>query len=292
MKSFQRHAKEPVILCGDLNSRPHGVAHSYLTHGHINAKLVAPWYGHLSVNPDEETIMVEPEENGENSDDEDDPGNVESLTNDVSDLHLSSNHGKSMMSTAVAGASAAESPPRMRYMLDASLNKLCRWLRILGQDVALETDEEEKLRTGKQAEMIIFDRCREEQRTLVTTSPRLMERRDCPASAYCVSPPFLSSVQKLEVAMVHMLLTHGVVLEPASFLSRCVVCNGKIVEVDEDEEKRRILIDYEAPPDLINGGMAVYECDGCKQGTVGLLVLFVCFFYGAPLPRRILTEIV
>lgn len=153
--------------------------------------------------------------------------------------------------------------PRMRYLLDASLNKLCRWLRILGQDAALETDEEEKLRTGDTAEMVIFQRCLSERRTLVTTSPRLMQRRDCPPSVYCIHPPFLS---KLEVALIHMLLTHGVVLDPSTFLSRCVVCNGNIVEEHDDTAKRRILNEYEAPSGLIDEGMAVYECDGCHQG--------------------------
>ena len=152
--------------------------------------------------------------------------------------------------------------PKIRYLLDASLNKLCRWLRILGQDVALETDQEEKLRTGE-GEMVIFDRCKKELRTLVTTSPRLIQRRDCPPNMYCIHPPYLSY---LEVAMVHMLSVHGVVLAPSTFLSRCVVCNGNIIEEHDYVKKRHILSEYEAPHDLIDDGMAVYVCDGCQQG--------------------------
>ena len=46
-------------------------------------------------------------------------------------------------------AISSESPnePQVRYMLDYTLNRFCRWLRILGLDAALETEEEEKLRT-------------------------------------------------------------------------------------------------------------------------------------------------
>jgi Mut7-C RNAse domain len=110
---------------------------------------------------------------------------------------------------------------------------------------------------------VIFERCVEERRILVTTSPRLMQRRDCPPNVYCIHPPFLSH---LEVAMVHMLLTHGVELEPSTFLSRCVVCNGNIVEEHDDTIKRRILTEYEAPHALIDEGMAVYVCNGCQQG--------------------------
>jgi uncharacterized protein with PIN domain len=213
-----------LILCGDLNSRPRSITHTYLVRGWINGKHVAPWYN--QTDPNEETTI----------DDDDD------LVDQISNLQV-------------------REPPYMRYILDATLNKLCRWLRILGQDAALETDEEERLRTG-QGRMIVFDRCREEGRTLVTTSTRLMYRKDCPPGAYCINPSILPN---LEVAMVHMLLTHGVVLEPTIFLSRCVVCNGNIVDVGKPTDKRRILEEYQAPPDL-SENLEVYECDGCKQG--------------------------
>ena len=41
--------------------------------------------------------------------------------------------------------------PKVRYLLDSTLNKFCRWLRILGVDAALETkkEEEERTRDGK-----------------------------------------------------------------------------------------------------------------------------------------------
>jgi uncharacterized protein with PIN domain len=231
-----------------LNSRPGGTTHSYLTQGFINAKRIAPWY------------TLTPGTNDE-SDGEEQPMKASQANESASSNLISAFNAMKLFDGEEQHANES-AKPRMRYLLDAGLNKLCRWLRILGQDAALETEEEEKLRTG-QGQMVIFERCVKEQRTLVTTSPRLMQRRDCPSSVYCIHPPFLS---KLEVALVHLLLTHGVILEPSTFLSRCVVCNGNIVEVLNDEEKRRILREYEAPLDLIEGGMAVYECDGCQQG--------------------------
>ena len=39
------------------------------------------------------------------------------------------------------------STPKVKYLLDSTLNRFCRWLRILGLDAALETEEEEKERT-------------------------------------------------------------------------------------------------------------------------------------------------
>ena len=157
-----------------------------------------------------------------------------------------------------ATATESSPPPQVRYLLDATLNKLCRWLRILGQDCALETDEEEKQRT-KEGNMVIFQRCRHERRTLVTTSTRLMLRKDCPPGTYCINPTFLPH---LEVAMIHLFLTYGVVLEPATFLTRCVVCNGAILLVHDPDTRRAI---YQAPNELAEE-MEVFQCNGCQQG--------------------------
>lgn len=231
---------EPIVFCGDLNSRPHSFTHSYLARGSVNAKHVAPWYHYYDSDQDD---SWHPDT------DSNDNGDATSLADRIANLQLTQQH-----------ATPTE-PPRVRYLLDSTLNKLCRWLRILGVDTALETEEEEKARTG-QGRMLLFNRCREERRTLVTTSTRLLHRRDCPPGGYCISPALLPS---LEVILVHMLLTHGVVLVPKTFLTRCVVCNGMICNVTDSSEKRRIMQDYQAPSGL-SEEMEVYECNGCKQG--------------------------
>lgn len=287
-----------MILCGDLNSRPNGVTHTYLSHGYIDAKRIAPWYNHHPncdhfhpnhIKPNDTTDSLPlPTPASRNDNDMELPSNEsvmssdkanesttivvnlingtnidEALVNDMSALKVTNTMDTTTeRKKAGNNADKDDDVPQIRYLLDASLNKLCRWLRILGQDAAIETDDEEKLRTGK-GEMVIFDRCKKEQRTLVTTSPRLMQRRDCPTSVYCIHPPYLSH---LEVVMVHMLLSHGVELIPSTFLSRCVVCNGKIIEEHDDTRKRQILSEYEAPHALIDEGMAVFVCDGCQQG--------------------------
>jgi len=51
-----------------------------------------------------------------------------------------------------------------------------------------------------------------------------------------------------------------------TFLGRCVVCNGDIVEVHDDERKRGILREYQAPENLLKDNMEIYECSGCRQG--------------------------
>jgi mRNA deadenylase 3'-5' endonuclease subunit Ccr4/uncharacterized protein with PIN domain len=260
---------EPLIFCGDLNSRPNSITHSYLTRGSINAKHTAPWYRHSDEEyeyndkntPTTKKVVVDDDTTDDN-DEKKEQAEVLVVDQLISNLQITAST-TTITATETQQKQQPPNPdiPRVRYMLDATLNKLCRWLRILGQDVALETEEEERLRT-KENDMVVFQRCLDERRTLVTTSTRLMQRRDCPPGTYCISPVYLPT---LEVAMIHMLLNHGVVLEPNTFLTRCVVCNGMICEVHEPTEKRRILQDYQAPSDL-SEVLEVYECDGCKQG--------------------------
>ena len=95
----------------------------------------------------------------------------------------------------------------------------------------------------------------------MTTSSKLMLRKDCPGGAYHVSA---SMSNNLELCLVHMLRMHGVVLEPAKFLTRCVVCNGKIEKVTDLNEKRRIFADNQAPD--LSSELDAYACDSCGQG--------------------------
>jgi hypothetical protein len=96
----------------------------------------------------------------------------------------------------------------------------------------------------------------------VTTSYKLLLRKDCPSGTYLVNP---KSLKNLEAAFVHLLLHHGVTLEPAKFLSRCVVCNGHIQDVQDEKDKQRVFAANNAP-DLSDELADVYECNGCGQG--------------------------
>ena len=242
-KAFLQRDDEPFVFCGDLNSKPQGAAYTYLVRGVMNGKLVAPWYHQVQLGDAALNVA-----DGSAEDDDDD---IHSLADRMTrELSLSSDDSWN-----------TPFEPRVRYMLDNTLNKLCRWLRILGQDAALESDVEERLRT-QEAIFGIFDRCKDERRTLVTSSRRMLSRRDCPPGAYWLSPKLLND---LELALVHLLLTHGVVLDPSKFLSRCVVCNGSIVEVQDAEKKKKILHSYDAPYESV-ANLEVCECDGCQQG--------------------------
>jgi hypothetical protein len=68
----------------------------------------------------------------------------------------------------------------------------------------------------------------------------------------------------LEAALVHLLLLHGVTLRPSLFLTRCVVCNGMIVDVPSKEKQASIFAQYGSPN--FSDTLDVYQCSTCGQG--------------------------
>ena len=114
----------------------------------------------------------------------------------------------------------------------------------------------------------LFDHCKNEQRTLLTTSYNLLLRKNCPPGAYLIDP---KSTSDLEQALPRLLGTHGVELTPCTFLTRCVVCNGHINRVHTEEEKRAVFEENGCkflPKPLVEEkeNMDVFRCDGCGQG--------------------------
>jgi len=229
-KRFSGNEDHPVILCGDLNSKPGGPVHTYFTQGRVNAKLCAPWY---------------------------DNGDRDEKIEDLSNI-IESTRG------LFEGLNLERSPSSpLRYILDFTLNRFCRWLRILGIDAALETDEEEIERT-KNGNLVIFARCRDEGRTLITTSSKLLQRKDCPPGAYLMNP---KTQNNLEVALVHLLTSHGAKLQPKFFLTRCVICNGQIKEVKDLEKRKCVLMAHSAPLSIVEDDkLDCFQCCGCGQG--------------------------
>jgi hypothetical protein len=74
------------------------------------------------------------------------------------------------------------------------------------------------------------------------------------------------SLSNLEVTLCHLLISHGVKLEPRNFLSRCVVCNGKIHQVFDPKNIEEIFASHQAPENLNQEVMEVYQCTSCSQG--------------------------
>ena len=114
----------PIIFCGDFNSQPGSHVHRYLVDGYVNGKVAAPWYSVSEEENHQGYAMgsdLEPEE--------------ERLASRIDHLSLKEK------------TTQLQPTPAVRYLLDFTLNRFTRWLRILGIDAALETEDEENRRT-------------------------------------------------------------------------------------------------------------------------------------------------
>ena len=97
----------------------------------------------------------------------------------------------------------------------------------------------------------------------MTTASKLLNRKDCPPGTYLLDT---KSLLNLESTIVHLLISHGVKLEPNKILSRCVVCNGSIEPVYNEDLRQKIFQSYKAPEEVNVEVLDVYQCNGCSQG--------------------------
>ena len=116
-----------------------------------------------------------------------------------------------------------------RFLCDSSLNRLTRWLRLLGIDTELETAAEEAKRTSTQNDCSqLFARCVSEKRLLLTSSRKVLQRSECPPAVFVdnrnARESFAALVKKLRIPV-----------QPSTFLTRCVKCNG-VIKAEESGE--------------------------------------------------------
>jgi len=121
----------PVLVCGDMNSKPNSTVYRFFVDKMgINAKQITPWYAHHFENNRSDAIEAPDMKSS----------NQEKVIGD--EIILSQ-----MEHLGVCEKAGEDNIPQIRYLLDYSLNKFTRWLRMLGIDAELETEAEEEERT-------------------------------------------------------------------------------------------------------------------------------------------------
>jgi uncharacterized protein with PIN domain len=150
--------------------------------------------------------------------------------------------------------------PNTKFLCDFSLAKLCRWMRILGVDVAMDSWEYRgdgpasmtKLSADEKSRSInlFFERARKEKRVILTSSKTLIERSSCPQCFY-VQP------NHLETALVSVYHEFGLDLSRERFLTVCGKCGGEIEEVDGFDERLM--------GKIIPNDRQIYACKACAQ---------------------------
>ena len=190
-------SRYPVIVCGDLNSKPNSAVIDFFTAGKVDARTVAPW--HYFYNEKEERDDKISEENYSRVNEENIDNSTLSSSKNVNRVNSSESKRKEILSIhnhdkqrgksnemdaffkkmqtldvndtpqcyPISTSSKTQmysdsgnptknnlqitntdkSVPSVHFLLDMTLNKLARWLRILGIDALLETEEEERART-------------------------------------------------------------------------------------------------------------------------------------------------
>lgn len=99
--------------------------------------------------------------------------------------------------------------PNTKFLVDMSLSKLTRWLRILG----VYSSSVSCSGNSTHINTSVFDRARRERRVFLTTSKGLLERSSCPAFSRYVNPA------KQAEAMVDLFRDFGLALRRDRFLT-------------------------------------------------------------------------
>jgi uncharacterized protein with PIN domain len=128
-----------------------------------------------------------------------------------------------------------------RFLLDAMLGKLARYLRMCGHDAAYALDR------GFEDDDALVDIAREEGRTLLTRDRSLASRVD--DAILLAEREVTDQLRELRAA--------GVDVSLADRPARCGACNGELRALPADSETP----DYAPAPDEVR----VWQCRRCGQ---------------------------
>lgn len=148
---------------------------------------------------------------------------------------------------------SAVAQEQKKLLLEGDLNKVSKWLRMLGIDVVY-------MRTnGKSDYNEVLETAREQGRIVVSRNKKLTERKDCPR--YILVPTKLSHEDTLRF----IVNTLGCEIEDDQIFSRCVICNSVVTPVIHSDAIQHPDFPQDMAKDLKSKSFKFFSCGTCNK---------------------------
>jgi uncharacterized protein with PIN domain len=130
----------------------------------------------------------------------------------------------------------------MKFIADAMLGKLAKWLRIYGCDVLYYPDMEDRQ---------IIQIARAEERTVLTRDTRMLQCKGVGAAVFIRSEDISEQLLQMK----------GILdIRDPDLAERCALCNGRLHAVADKEELRELVPDY-----VYHHFCSFMRCGGCSK---------------------------